>query len=239
MTKKRFQLPYKWIERLLIIFGLLLVVSYASVYLIHNWDKLLNLSETSKSITDFFQRLRSPTWTNFAILTLLTAVTAAIPFMSNAAFAIFNGMTFGPFIGFAMTLTANLLGNFGLIQILKVLPLSRQDSKVNEHLKTLDKLPDPKLAIAIGYMFPIVPTILVNYRIVEMKLNFREWLLLASIGLAPLSLLYTLGGTAILRGNIKLLVAIIVIGGLALIGFKIFQKKGHHKHESHRHTKSH
>ncbi|MFS1663853.1 VTT domain-containing protein [Streptococcus sp. zg-JUN1979] len=229
MIRNQKALSYKRLEIYLIGLGLVLLLCYVGFYVMHNWGRAINLSQTSKDVTDFLRQFRSPTLFNFLVLLLLTSVTSAIPFMSNAAFAIFNGITFGPFIGFLMTLLANILGNYLVIEVLKKSPLSREEKKVNEHLKTLDKFPNPRLAIILGYIFPIVPTLLVNYRVVELKLPFKTWLLLAGLGLSPLSLLYSMGGSAILKGNFMVLLVIIIVIALAFLGYKYIEK-GRQKH---------
>ncbi|MGT2626415.1 hypothetical protein [Streptococcus vicugnae] len=61
-------------------------------------------------------------------------MTAAIPFMSNAIFAVFNGLIYGPVIGFLMNLTANVLGNFVFVKILEMIDLKENDTKLKNIL---------------------------------------------------------------------------------------------------------
>lgn len=85
-------------------------------------------SRSQAEMKAILSQLRSKTILNFVILILLTAVTAAIPFMSNAIFAIFNGV-YGPGIGFLMNVFSNILGNFVFIKILKMIDIT--DSEKN------------------------------------------------------------------------------------------------------------
>ena len=65
-------------------------------------------------------------------------------------------------------------------------------------------------------MIPVVPTILINYHVAEEKLPWRKWLLYVTIGVAPSSLIYALGGDAVIAGNVRRL---IVLGVIIALGY--------------------
>lgn len=99
---KKFKYGYDDLRKILITIGVIAVVSYFVIYVIGHWDIVVTFfqSRSQAEMKAILSQLRSKTLLNFVILILLTAVTAAIPFMSNAIFAIFNGVVYGPGIGF-------------------------------------------------------------------------------------------------------------------------------------------
>lgn len=167
---------------------------------------------------------------NITILLFLTALTAAIPFMSNAIFAIFNGLIYGPAIGFLMNLSANILGNFIFVRILKMIDLKDNDIKLKKYFagfkNVIDAVENQELGIMLGYMIPVIPTLLINYHVAKIKLPWRRWFLYVTIGVAPSSLLYALGGDAVVAGNLRLIIVLLVIFiAISLIGTYFKRKK--------------
>lgn len=78
----------------------------------------------------------------------------------------------------------------------------------------------------IGYMIPVIPTILINYHVAKIKLPWRRWFFYVTIGVAPSSLLYALGGDAVVAGNIKrIIVLFMVFVSISLLGSYFKRKK--------------
>ena len=119
---KKVQYGYDELRRFLVLFGVVLVLGYFILYVIGHWELLVRFWESNSQaeINRVISQLRHKTILNFVVLVILTAVTAAIPFMSNAVFAIFNGVVYGPYIGFGMNLLGNVLGNFIFIKLLNL-----------------------------------------------------------------------------------------------------------------------
>ncbi|WP_249927632.1 TVP38/TMEM64 family protein [Streptococcus vicugnae] len=150
--------------------------------------------------------------------------------MSNAIFAVFNGLIYGPVIGFLMNLTANVLGNFVFVKILEMIDLKENDTKLKKHFASLknviDAVENQELGIMIGYMIPVIPTILINYHVAKIKLPWRRWFFYVTVGVAPSSLLYALGGDAVVAGNIKrIIVLFVVFVSITLLGSYFKRKK--------------
>lgn len=103
---KKVKYGYDELRRFLVLFGVVLVLGYFILYVIGHWELLVRFWESNSQaeINRVISQLRHKTILNFVVLVILTAVTAAIPFMSNAIFAIFNGVVYGPYIGFGMNL---------------------------------------------------------------------------------------------------------------------------------------
>ena len=62
-------------------------------------------------------------------------------------------------------------------------------------------------------MIPVIPSVLVNYSCVNMQIPRRNFLVMVSLGVLPVSLIYAFGGDAIFNGGFKRLIiyAIIII----------------------------
>lgn len=78
----------------------------------------------------------------------------------------------------------------------------------------------------LGYMIPVIPTLLINYHVAKIKLSWRRWVLYVTIGVLPSSLLYALGGDAVVAGNLRLIIVLLVIFiAISLLGTYIKRKK--------------
>src|SRR5699024_11693675 len=74
-------------------------------------------------------------------------------------------------------------------------------------------------------IFPVVPTILINYHVAEEKLPWRKWLLYVTIGVAPSSLIYALGGDAVIVGNVRRLIVLGVIIALGYVLVSVIRRR--------------
>ena len=211
MKKRKY--GYDELRKVLIILGVMAVVGYFVAYVMRHWDIIVTFweSRSQAELTAIMSQLRSKTVLNFIILILLTAATAAIPFMSNAIFAVFNGVVYGPGIGFLMNVVSNVFGNFVFIKFLEMIDITDSKKKLQSRFGSIDLLEKTDFGIVLGYMIPIMPTILVNYYVTETKLPWRKWLLYVTIGVAPSSLVYALGGDAVVAGNFKRIAVLLVI----------------------------
>ena len=81
----------------------------------------------------------------------------------------------------------------------------------------------------LGYMIPIMPTILVNYHVAETKLSWRKLLLYITIGVAPSSFVYALGGDAVVAGNLKRIVVLLVIVAVVYLVVTYLKRRGKKK----------
>lgn len=228
---KKFKYGYDDLRKILITIGVIAVVSYFVIYVIGHWDIIVTFlqSRSQAEMKAILSQLRSKTILNFVILILLTAVTAAIPFMSNAIFAIFNGVVYGPGIGFLMNVFSNIVGNFVFIKILKMIDITDSEKKLKNRFAGIDVLENTDFGIILGYMIPIVPTILVNYHVAETKLSWRKWLLYITIGVAPSSFVYALGGDAVVAGNLKRIVVLLVIVAVVYLVATYLKRRGKKK----------
>lgn len=228
---KKFKYGYADLRKILIRIGVIAVVSYFVIDVIRHWEMIATFwqSRSQTEMTAVLAQLRSKTWLNFLILLTLTAATAAIPFLSNAIFAILNGLVYGPEIGFLMNVFGNVLGNFLFIKLLKMIDITDSEKIFKNHFAGLETLENTQIGLMLGYMIPLVPTFLVNYHVAETKLAWRKWLVYITIGVAPSSLVYALGGDAVVAGNFKRIVVLLLIVALVYLVVTYLKQRGKQK----------
>ncbi|MGT2638043.1 TVP38/TMEM64 family protein [Streptococcus ratti] len=224
---KKISVKYKQISRFFLWLGLVMTAAYLAFVFYRYWDRWLLLLNPQRAVKAFEQQFRSENVLNFVILTLLTSLTSALPFLSSSVLSVFNGLVFGPWLGSLMNISGNMLGHFFLIQVMARINLTEKDSKLNERLDKLTQLKNPYLALALGYMIPFIPSFLVDYTVLDTKISWQRWLFCLVLGVTPASVLYAFGGHALMQGNVKQLLFIVAVVLVCLIVYKSFeQKKG-------------
>lgn len=214
--KKHFRLTH--LGKILSRIGLVMVLFYLLTLLYHYYP-IFESFDPSAGFRDLLKNVSEATPPNFVILIILTALGSAVPFMSNAVLAILNGVVFGPLFGLGMNLLANTLGNCLARWLLGKISIEREE-KLLQQLEHIPKSKSPMLAIIMGYMFPFVPTLAVNYYVSITNIPWKKWLPCVLIGVFPTSLIYALGGHVLILGQLKWLIVIGVILVLGLIIFK-------------------
>ncbi|MFC2400370.1 MAG: VTT domain-containing protein [Streptococcus sobrinus] len=227
MPFKKINLNSRSLRHLLASLGLLIGLIYLGFFAYRYWDALSNFFNVEKQVVSFGRQFSTANIFNFCVLILLTALGSAVPFLSNAVLAVFNGVVFGPWLGLVMNLLANSLGNFLSLKILSKFNITDREKSFSDKLEVLQKIDNPYLAISLGYMVPIFPTLLVNYLVTESKLPLKKWLPCVLVGVFPTSCLYAFGGDAILKGNIKRILVLLVLGLLVygLVKWMLNRKK--------------
>ncbi|WP_424960708.1 TVP38/TMEM64 family protein [Paenilisteria rocourtiae] len=74
-------------------------------------------------------------------------------------------------------------------------------------------------------MIPILPSVIVNYTAVKLKIPLKSLLLAITLGVLPTSFLYAFGGDALLKGNTKIAILSIVCIALLVILLRFIQKR--------------
>ena len=157
------------------------------------------------------------------VLILLTATMTAVPGVSSSIVCVFNGVAYGPVMGFLMNVVGMALGNGGVIATLDKLPVqSKKHPRIN--LRTTGY---PGMTAMLGYMIPVVPSVLVSYAVVKARLRATKTVAAVIGGVVPTAFLYAFGGDALLRGSYRRL--LVVGGGLVLLiaGVLIFRRLHH------------
>ncbi|HJA73476.1 MAG TPA: VTT domain-containing protein [Candidatus Limosilactobacillus faecipullorum] len=160
------------------------------------------------------EMIRSHGLKDMLFLVIVIALLNAIPGASNSVICIFTGLCYGPAIGFLINWMANILGNCSIYALIDHLNFSKH-FKENKILDRLMHHEHPLVGLTIGYMVPVIPSILVNYSCTQLKVKRSQFLLMATVGMLPTSFLYAFGGDAIMKGNFKrIIVVAILVGGL-------------------------
>ena len=128
-----------------------------------------------------------------------------------------------------MNLLGNVLGNFIFIKLLNVVDITDSENKLKKRFSGIQALENKNYGIILGYMIPVVPTILINYHVAEEKLPWRKWLLYVTIGVAPSSLIYALGGDAVIAGNVRRLIVLGVIIALGYVLVTVIRRRNNNK----------
>lgn len=182
---------------------------------------LFHLTPHNKAV--LLHLIRSHGLGDMLLLLALIATFNAIPGMSNSFVCIFVGLCYGPLTGFVINWLGNILGNCGVISVINRVNLSKR-SKQSKLLATLLNQRHPLVGLTIGYMVPVIPSILVNYAATRLKVGRLRYLAMVTIGMMPTSFIYAFGGDALFRGdNKRLLIAIAAI--VIVIAMAILVKK--------------
>jgi len=157
---------------------------------------------------------------NAVLFMVVIALGSAIPGMPIAAVAVLSGICFGRWTGFAINVGGIVMGNLLAIYILSNFPHKAKPSRFRPLADKLINMHHPRLGLSIGYAVPMLPTLLVNYASLEMKLSIQNKALCIFLGSLPVSFLYAFGGDELLFGNTK---AVIITVILILLLFGLYE----------------
>lgn len=161
----------------------------------------------------------------------LIAVLNAIPGMSNSVFCILAGLCYGPWIGLAINWAGNILGNCIVESLIKRVDFSHRFKK-NKFLNWLMNQKHPSLGMTLGFMVPVIPSVLVDYTAARLGTPANKFLSMVIVGMFPTSFIYAFGGDAIFNGDFKKLagaligIAILFIMAWWLVGMASKKRQG-------------
>lgn len=171
--------------------------------------------------------IRSHGIKDMLLLLALIATFNAIPGMSNSLVCILAGLCYGPVIGFLINWTGNVLGNCGVMSIIREVDISKRTKK-SKLLNALMHQKHPLIGLTIGFMVPVIPSVLVNYAGARLNVSRFRYLAMVIVGMAPTSFIYAFGGDALFQGNshklIGAIVAIIVVIAMYLLIKKLINR---------------
>ena len=119
--------------------------------------------------------------------------------------------------------------NIIYIKLINVVDINDKEKKKKKRFSGIQALENKNCGIILGYMIPVVPTILINYHVAEEKLPWRKWLPYVTIGVAPSSLIYALGGDAVIAGNVRRLIVLGVIIALGYVLVTVIRRRNNNK----------
>lgn len=160
---------------------------------------------------------------DMVLFTIIIALMNAIPGLSNSVVCVFVGLCYGPWLGFIVNWLGNIIGNCTVAAIINRISFSRSFKK-NRILNNLMEMKHPAVGLTIGYMVPVIPSIIVNYSAVKLKMSRPAFMGMVMVGMLPTSFLYAFGGDAIFKGSFKrIIVAVVAI--CILIALVVFFRK--------------
>lgn len=161
---------------------------------------LMDLTPSHRA--ELLTMIRSNGIRDLIFMLLLVGVMNAIPGLSNAVICVF--------VGLLVNWAGNILGNCAVAALLSHVKLSHK-FKQNKILDSLTHHRHPALGLTVGYMVPIIPSVLVNYACATMKIPRKNFILMVAVGMFPTSALYAFGGDALFKGNYTRLLVIVVL----------------------------
>ena len=82
----------------------------------------------------------------------------------------------------------------------------------------------PLIGLTIGFMIPVIPSVLVNYAGARLDVSRKQYLLMVLVGMAPTSFLYAFGGDAIFKGDLTRIISAVICIAI-LIGVYLVIRK--------------
>lgn len=143
----------------------------------------------------------------FGLLVLM----CCIPGAPSSVVAIFTGVCLGDWAGFLVSAAGLTVGNLVQSAVLKLLADRRDQEPTNWLYQSLVNMKHPRLGLLIGYAVPMIPTMLVNVASVRLRVSERSHALVCLLGSTLVAALYAFGGDALIRGNRRLLITLIIV----------------------------
>lgn len=212
----------KW---LLITFATVIIL--VALYLV--WrdfrpELILLLHYSPHNRATLLRLIRSHGLADMALLTVIIALMNAIPGLSNSVICIFAGLCYGPFLGLLVNWVGNVLGNCLVAALIQQLHFSKHFKK-RRLLNELMSFKYPAVGMTLGYMIPIIPSVLVNYAVVKMGMSRVQFMLMVIVGMLPTSFLYAFGGDAIFKGDLKRIIVAVVAILIILVLFTLIHRR--------------
>ena len=223
--KQRIKKPAHYINKTFLITIAIVLIILAALVIYHDFKPELNLimHYNHANQTKLLHLIRAHSYRDMGMLTIIIAMMNAIPGLSNSVICIFAGVCYGPIVGLAINWLGNITGNClvaGLINHIHI-PAKFKNSR---SLQRLTNAKHPLVALTIGYMIPIIPSVLVNYAVVQLGITRKGFMTMVSIGMLPTSFLYAFGGDAIIKGNLKRIISVLIIIVGIVVVYKVIDK---------------
>lgn len=196
---------------ILITLGILGIIIFSTMIWYQYSDIIQNFFSYTFDRENLIELLRHQGRHNAILFIAVIAIGSAIPGVPIAAVAILSGVCFGRWLGFGVNVIGAVIGNMLAINILGAFPHKVRSSRFRPLADKLKNMHHPRLGLSIGYAVPMLPTLLVNYAAIEMKLSWRNKLICIFLGSLPVSFLYAFGGDELIFGNIKVTIVAILL----------------------------
>lgn len=203
-----------------------IIVSIILIYFIYHDYRtelmlLIHMNPHNKAI--LLHLIRSHGIKDMLLLVALIATFNAIPGMSSSFVCVFAGLCYGPVGGFIINWIGMVVGNCAVMSIIRQIDFSKR-AKKSKLLNALLHQSHPLIGLTIGFMVPVIPSVLVNYAGAQLGLNRKQYLAIVTVGMAPTSFIYAFGGDALFKGDSKRLIGA-VIAIIVVIAMYVLIKK--------------
>lgn len=191
--------------------GLLALIILFAILWLNYRNVVINVFNYALDRKTLINLLRHQGKHNAVLFMAVIAIGSAIPGVPIAAVAILSGVLFGRWIGFGINISGIVIGNLLAINILESFPHKIKPSRFRYLTDKLKNMHHPRIGLSIGYAIPMLPTLLVNYASLELKMSLKNKILCILIGSLPVSFLYAFGGDELIFGNTKAVIIAVVI----------------------------
>lgn len=196
---------------ILIVVSLLVMALLVFIWVEKNWKGLEAIGQLGISVKSLETYLAHPDAWDILLLIVITTIMSAVPFLSSSVIAVVNGVLLGPVWGSLINWVGLGLGNAVVFILLSQLKLKEKTTKIGHYVDDLSHFKNKPLGLLLGYMIPFIPSFLVGYTAVQLKLKTKIVLSAIALAALPSSILYATGGDALLRGNLKRIAVVVVV----------------------------
>lgn len=223
----------KYMNKTLLICLAVVLILAAVAMVVHDFypEIQLLMHYTPANRAKLLTLVRSHGWRDLILFVIIVGLMNAIPGLSNSVVCIFVGLCYGPVIGFLINWVGNMAGNCAVAAIINRLNFSKS-FKRNAILNNLLQMKHPALGLTIGYMVPVIPSVLVNYSAVKLHLPRTVFMTMIAIGMLPTSFLYAFGGDAILKGDFKRITGAAIAICILIVLVVFFRRRRKNREEA-------
>ncbi len=217
--------------------GITVLILLFLLPLLHNIFPLIRVWANARHDQDILREaFKQANFQNALILLSLMILSSAIPGVSSSIFCIFVGLLYGPFLAIPMNILGNTFGNLISFEILRRLEKPEKSKRMDKLLTYIENFKHRFIGISLAFSIPFIPSALVNYACIQMKLPSKTRVLATLIGVAPISIVYAVSGDLLLNSRPIRLPLVAILALLLFISLVIyvihFRKEKNELHSS-------
>lgn len=203
---------------------LIVCLIFIGAFLFFNYNKLPD----HVTRADLWRLDRDDKLLGGVILGGLTFIAGFVPGVPVSAVETFVGACMGPFLGVITNWIGCALAQISWLKIIQFLSMKQSPLlykiEDNNMLERIRKINNPMLGLTLAYVNPIFPPMLVTICLSEQKLSTFKKNLCITLGFVPSAFILSIGGDAIMRGDFKKILMVILIMGLIIFIFEMKNK---------------
>lgn len=192
----------------IIVIGLIIVIGWRFRL---QFNDLVHAMSNRQLLIDTFQH-HGPI--DLITYTALLVVCIWLPGAPVAVLAIAAGVCFGHWTAFLLNVIGMTIGNFVAANVIPDFFKTPTHGFSSKLYADLLKIRHPRLGIILGYTIPFIPSTVINLAAKRLITRREQLLGLCMLGSVTPAFLYAFGGDAALRGNLKALLPVVIVGAL-------------------------